>query len=96
MQGYSELKDTADAGPLLLEVGMETQPWEHPVASDLCGCVLACEMEKHLGETEAEGRCWVSFPHLCTQPRSATCCFSSVITAWMQDGPALLRFRVGK
>ena len=38
MQGYSELKDTANAGPLLLEVGLEAQPWGHPVASDLCSC----------------------------------------------------------
>ena len=38
MQWYSELKDTEDTGPLLLEVGMETQPWEHPAASDRCSC----------------------------------------------------------
>lgn len=38
-------------------------------ASDLCSCVLERRMEETLGETGAKGKCRVSFPHLCIQPR---------------------------
>lgn len=38
MQRYSELKELANAGPSSSGGGPGSQPWGHPVASDLCSC----------------------------------------------------------